>query len=371
MEYEIIREPFLFVETMELLYKHVNHISFASLWMPQREHKGVRANQTTPKRLEQLQMILDEVCRDVDAGDPTLRSYFESFSTSQPGSSAYLARLMVSPYLEYRRPGFDETAEDILKQWQNMEREGAWLRRTGESSMECICGPGSPGDLFAQVYALDLPAELRLRLYGVMHRFPEALAELTELMRPVAARLEAALEGSELSIGDMVDYWLQCHVKPMEFLENTMGAEAVAGAGERVRLGICLMCPNKVFYEMEHKPGQRREYSYVLIGCCISASSLRREHSTAIDEISTVLRGLSERKRLEALHQLAKKRLYGQELAEAMNMDRGNLSRLLSVLCEQGFLRQEKENQRTYYRADREAMQHFLDHIMAVLFDPC
>lgn len=50
-------------------------------------------------------------------------------------------------------------------------------------------------------------------------------------------------------------------------------------------------------------------------------------------------------------------------------MDRGNLSRLLSVLNEQGFVRQEKENQRIYYRADREAMRRFFDDIICVLFD--
>lgn len=369
MEYEIIREPFLFLETMELLYKHVNRIRFSSLWTPRRELSGTPTEKAVLRRLEILQDILDEVCQDIDAEDPKLRNYFEEAGTGQSNGSTYLAGVMVSAFVDYKRPGFEETAADILGEWETMNQKGGWLQCSNGSGLLYTCVPGSPGDLFDQIYALDLPAEFRLRLYGVLHRFPEALEELTELMRPVAAKLDGALKKAQLPIGDMAEYWLTCHLTPLEFLENTMGAEAVEGAGNRLRLAISLMNANRIFYGMEHEPGRYREYSYMYIGCCISASSLRKEHSTALDEISTILRGLSERKRLEALGQLAKKRLYGLELAEVLNMDRGNLSRLLAVLHEQGFLRQEKENQRTYYQADREAMQNFFDHIMAVIFD--
>lgn len=369
MEYEIIREPFLFMDTMEMLHKHICRFRYPSLWVPRRERSGVDTDETVLRRLELLQRIMEEVCCDVDENDPLLRRYFVPIGTEHPLSSCYLARFMVSAFIDYRRPGFEETAEDILAEWERMHRLGAWLRRNGGSSLEYTCQPGSPGDLFDQVCVMELPAEFRLQLYGVLHRFPEALTELAELMRPVARRLEQALEKAAFPMEDMAQYWLNRHLTPLEFLENTVGKEAVAGAGNRLRLAISLMDPNRIYFNTDREPGILRDYSYLYIGCGISASSLLQEQSNALDEISTVLRGLSERKRLAALRQLAKKRLYGQELAELLSMDRGNLSRLLAVLNEQGFVRQEKENQRIYYRADRDAMQKFFDSIMQVLFD--
>lgn len=369
MEYEIIREPFLFMDTMEMLHKYVTGFRYPSLWVPRRERGSTEPDDTIRKRLEFLQSVMEEACAGLDPEDELLRRYFGPIGTEYPYNWSYLARFMVSAFVNYAHPGFDDTAADILHQWELMQHLDGWLRLSGRTSLEYTCQPGNPGDLFAQVCALDLPAEFRLRLYGVLHRFPEALAELTELMRPVAERLERALERAALPVEEMANYWLTRHLTPLEFLENTIGPQATAGVRNRLRICIALMDPNRIYYDTDREAEIPQEYSYLYIGCGISASSLLQEHSNTLDDISSVLRGLSERKRLEALRQLAKKRLYGQELAELLNMDRGNLSRLLSVLNEQGFLRQEKENQRIYYRADREAMQNFFDSILSFLFD--
>ena len=369
MKYEIIQEPFLFLETMEALYKHVNGFKFSDMWNPLHEYNATPIEQVVRQRLTLLQEILDEACQGVDPNDPLLRRYFEFVDMEQSSAFTYLARYMVSAFVDYKRPGFDETVEDILAEWEKMNREGGWLARTRGSGLLYRCVPGSPGDLFAQIYKMDLPAEFRLRLYGALHCFPESLRELTELMRPVAVRLGAAFAAAGLPQTEMTEYWLRTPVGPLEFLADSAGPEAVQGAGEHLRLSIGLMSANEIIYAMEHEPGRERPYNYMHIGCCISVNSLLKEHSIELDYASATLRGIGERKRLEVLHQLSKKRLYGAEIAEIMGMDRGNLSRLLLALHSQGFLKQEKENQRTYYQADREAMQSFFDGLIATIFD--
>ena len=369
MEYEIIREPFLFMETMDLLYKHVNRISFASLWVRNHEPSGTDREKMMGQRLELLQNIMDEVCVNLDGSTPALRYFFEETNKEPSNSQIFLAKYMISAFMDFRRPGFDETIRDILLEWQTMREKGAWLYADGDAGLQYTTMPGSPGNLFEQIYVLNLPAEFRLNLYGALHNFPETLQKLENLMRPVADKLQQVLARYNMDVGKMAEYWVNTRLEPLEFLKYAMGEESIAGAGNRLRLGISLINVNRITYNMEYGPGRTRDYSYMYIGCGISVASQRREHYVALDEMSTILRGLSERKRLEVLRQLAKKRLYGLELAEIMNMDRGNLSRLLSVLHEQGFLHQEKENQRTYYRADREGMQKFFDRVVSILFD--
>ncbi|MBQ7871126.1 MAG: winged helix-turn-helix transcriptional regulator [Oscillospiraceae bacterium] len=369
MEYEIVREPYLFMETMEMLHKYVNHTDFASLWTPRRELSGTEAERLVLQRLELLQGIMERACRDVDVTDPALTAFFENINIEQFNEPVFLGKFMVSAFMSYHNTGFEETVADLRSEWERMQERGYWLRCCGSAGLQYTDAEGSPGNLFEQICVMDLPAEFRLQLYGVLHRFPEALEELAGLMRPVAASLQEVLRKSPLEVGTMAEYWLAAQRQPLEFMEDAFGAEAVAGVGDRLRLGISLMDANRITYGMAHEPGRTRDFSYAYIGCCISVASLRKEHYTALDEVSSTLRGLSERKRLEALRQLAKKRLYGVELAEILNMDRGNLSRLLGVLHEQGFLRQEKENLRTYYRADRVALQEFFNRVMSLIFD--
>ena len=66
------------------------------------------------------------------------------------------------------------------------------------------------------------------------------------------------------------------------------------------------------------------------------------------------------KKRLEILQRLSKKRSYCHELADQMGLDPGHMSRNLSVLHSYGFLRQERESLKNYYRTDPEAIRNFL-----------
>ncbi len=370
MQYEIIRQPYLFMETMELLYKHINGISFTAMIDERIDPDEMPYRTTVRKRLAILQGILEEVCRDIDAYDPALCRYFTYVNDGENHNSSYLARFIVSAFVDYKHPGFDETVEGILENWKQTRSKGGWLCRAKGAGLMRSLEPGSPGDLFAQIYTMeDLPADFRLSLYGALRNFPETLKELATLIRPVAEKLDVAIRNSGLSLDEVADYWLRSQLPPMEFLATSMGERVVEGAGDKTRVAIGLMNANQVFFGMAHDCGWTREYNYLYIGCCIFTHSMLKEHAAALDEVSTTLRSLSERRRLDVLRRLAKTSCYGLELAESMNMDRGNLSRLLSVLTSQGFLKQEKENQRIYYRTNREAMQVFFDRVMAEIFD--
>jgi len=370
MHYEIIRQPFMFIETITLLYRYVNGLSFSSLWNHNHEPRNSPRENDIRERLLLLQRIMDEVCEGMDREDTKLQYFFASHESTPSVESSCLARYLVSAFLEYKNPGFEQTIADILESRERMHAQGGWLKQSKGIGLEWTTAPDCPGDLFAQICALtNLSAEFRLQLYGALHQFPETLQELADLMRPVSLRLEDAFSRSGLCLGDMAEYWLHSQMPPIEFLADTLGQRAVEYAGDCTRLAIGLMNANMIYHGMANDPYHPRPYNYMYIGCCISSYSLVAKNDDALDKASTVLRGPSERKRLEVLRRLSKRSCYGLELAEIMSMDRGNLSRLLSVLHSQGFLIQEKENQRVYYRANREALQKFFDQLMSDIFD--
>lgn len=369
MEYEIIRKPFLIMEAMEVLYKHVNGISYHNLLDRRQASSNPDMDETVTRRMVLLQEIMAQVCRDVDASDPKLRKYFARVESDMVHESLCLARYLVSSFFTFQHTGFDESVADICAEWDALQRRGAWFRGFDGTSLLYTCGPGSPGDLFTQIYSLNLPAEFRLKLYDALRHFHQTMRELAELMQPVAQRLDAVLVRAQPIVEEVAVYWMESPIPPLAFLESTQGPQAVQGAGDRLRLGVSLLCTNVLIPHIVPASDDGPGDCFMFIGCCISISSIPQRESNALDEISATLKSVSDRKRLEILRRLAKKRYYGLELAEIMNMDPGNLSRSLTALHKLGFLRQERENLRTYYQVDRAAVQNFLDRLVAVLFD--
>lgn len=187
MEYEIIREPFLFIETMEMLHKHLRGFRFHSLWVPRREKSGAEADTTVLRRLELLQSVMEEVCRDVDPKDPLLRSYFAPVGLEHPQSSMYLARFMVSAFLSYARPGFDETVADIRAEWSRMQEQGG-LRFEIDGAKQAEL----PGHIIQQSQEMTCHNKIIAfsLLYGIMSR--------VSIARDMLANYFAERSGSDL-----------------------------------------------------------------------------------------------------------------------------------------------------------------------------
>ena len=61
MEYEIVPGPFLLMETVAMLYKYVNGISFQSAISRQRFFMSNTAYQAQSKKMARLQQIQDQM----------------------------------------------------------------------------------------------------------------------------------------------------------------------------------------------------------------------------------------------------------------------------------------------------------------------
>ena len=85
MSYEIIRGPFILMETVEMLYKYVNNISFLNIASRLRLLRG-GMDAEMQRRMERLQKLTQEVCGGLDPNDPVLRdealSVFDSIRCS-------------------------------------------------------------------------------------------------------------------------------------------------------------------------------------------------------------------------------------------------------------------------------------------------
>ena len=364
MGIEIIRSPYLLYETVELLYKFVNGISFRSLLSMRLAADSAEEGEWTVRLAEQLQEILKETCRGLDPSTPALRRFFARVETNDRQEGTCLARFLTFSFFTLKEPDFWKNVEQIRSNWWHLHEKGAWIQDYSIVGLQFSVEEGSPGDLLEQICALELPPEFQLNLCRALRNFDRTLDELAELIWPVAQRLEETIRKADWLLDEKVTYWRSSPVSPLDYVSGIVGQPVPDSDGEQTTVAIFTMSHNFLLFRESDLDAHR---NYLYIGCGASVKSQRRDQSLTYEMLSFSLKALSDKKRLEVLGRLSKGRAYSQELAESMGVDPSNMSRNLSLLTSYGFLRQEREGQKNYYQTDQEAVRHFLRQLELAL----
>lgn len=364
MGYEVIRTPYMLYETVEMLYKFVNGISFRSLLTLRMATDDPVETELVIRQLEQLQDILEETCKGLDPQSPALRRFFGRADTNDKQEGTCLARLLVFSFFTLRETDFWKNVEAIRANWQYLQKRGAWIQSYSIMGLNFSFGEGSPGNYLEQVCILDLPAEFQMSLCRALMSFDKTLDELASLLYPIACRLEQTLHQADWLLDQRVDYWRNSPVTPLDYLSDTVGQRVVTAEDEHTVVAVFAMNHNFLLFKQSDL-AQKQNYLY--IGSGTSAKTQRRDPNLTYEMLSLTLKALCDKKRLEILVRLNKDRAYSQELAVAMDMDPSNMSRSLSLLCSYGFLKQEREAKKNFYQTDHDAVRHFLRQLERVL----
>lgn len=369
MGYEIAREPFMLQETVSMLYKYVNGITFQSTLSRLKLPENDPVYEVINRRAGWLQEILFKVCKGLNPKDPAMRKYFDKVSLEV--SDVCLAYFMINSFATAKKPGYWDNVNEICEIWQSMQQQGARIDPGTINGFVFLPTDGEPVDLFSQIKALNLPPEFRLELYEVVRDFEKNLRALAELLEPLAMKLEEIYQQERWIFEETVEFWEAefQKVPPMDFLAAFAGPKIVEQAGEKTRVAVSLMNSSQLVAEMASALYLNGEYNVFFVGACMTTESISKTREKSLEQVSAALRCLGDRKRLEILRQLNKKQGYGFELSERMGIDSGSMSRALAQLHQFGFLRQERETLRNYYQTDSKAIRNFLQLAQATILE--
>lgn len=369
MGYEIVQEPFLLMETVAMLHKYVNGLSFQSAISRQRFFMNAPAYQAQSEKMSRLQAIMDSLCRELDTADPRMRHYFAS--AGEDPESVCLAQLMTHPFCTLRYPSLRENAREICGIWQDLQDRGYWLTSRNEENMVFAFtnDPGCPGDLFMQIKAMRFPGDFQMKMYECFRDFNAGMSELVSLIEPYAAALDQALLQEQTLFRDAERYWdsIFRRTSPEDFVATFTNDVFLSKMSSHTRVAVLLMDSDLVTAVAARSP-LALEYNILYIGCAVPANSLPRSRGGDVETVGNMLKCIGDKKRLEILRRLAAAPSYGLELAEDMGMDSGHMSRILSQMHGFGFLSEEKDRLRVYYRTDREAIRSFLELVEHTIF---
>lgn len=367
MSFRIIHEPFMLPETVSMLYKYVNGIRLTDLmrqWKLTPDHKKCDPR---IRKLTRLQEIMDQVCADVDRDDPFMQLYFGHVECGC--ENVCLAQLLTDSFCTLSCPDLTENIAEICRNWDQLRQRGYWIQPFSTGSLIFSDGPGCPGGLAQQIRALNYSASFRKSLLTAMEDLQGSVHTLAERIRPLADRLETFYREDSWLFEEQCAYWQEQfeNQDPLDLLTRLGIEEERRGAGDVTWVACCMMDTNMLVAIMPGNCGYDLDHNCLRIGSAITPRSLATKRGADLESVSTVLKCISDRKRLEILHRLSKERSYGQALAEATGMDPGNLSRNLAMLHSYGFLKQERGTWRTYYETDQEALHNFLMRVEKVI----
>ena len=104
MPYTIVRDHYLLYETIELLYRFANNISYRSLLSLQMAVDATAEHDRAVRQAEELQCILEETCLGLSSQDPQLQKFFGKIAVGDNPESTCLARLLVFSFFTLKTP---------------------------------------------------------------------------------------------------------------------------------------------------------------------------------------------------------------------------------------------------------------------------
>ncbi len=359
MAFKLLRQSYMLLETVAMLYRFVNGIDFKEMLNRQKFLAGSDVPANMYDRMGRLQQILEQACAGLDPKDPELQRFFGKADLEY--EDVYIAELLTFSFCTIAQPDLHKHAEAICAIWKKeWQKEGCWLRPDTGSTLVLSHTPGGKGDLFDQVCAMNYPPDFQLKLYGALRDFDRTMDELVGLIEAPAKRLEQ-LYRQERSLFDEVEcYWQDelSRTDPLKLAKEILGHTAIPGIPGKIFVLPLYMQSNYVAFGINED--ETEPYNLLMVGSGATVSSRPRRENNELESIGTILKAIGDKRRLEILRRLSKGRSYCHELSDAMNLDSGNMSRHLTLLHKYGFLRQERAPMVNYYETNKEALHDFL-----------
>lgn len=115
-------------------------------------------------------------------------------------------------------------------------------------------------------------------------------------------------------------------------------------------------CNAVVYFESETTSAVQ-----IYIGVHFETISSIVEQNISDERICKTLKILSDNSKYEILKTIRDKPAYGQELAEQLNLSTATISHHMSSLINSGFIKLEKQTNRIYYQMDKEKVSRFIE----------
>ncbi len=373
MGYLVLREPVVLYETIEAVYQHVNGISLEKRKNDLLRKYGQRLTPAERERMEDIcgaLLPIEELCESLPE-DPALLYYFQKWETESNWQNICLAKLMVFSFLDIRVGSFQASLGQTLHGAQDRLSRPYILTEINSGGMSFRSPePGeTPPDLVSQLDQLAIGEQYCWKLYKMLWDYPQAMAELRQLLEPLAGRVEQVLRDVMPLARAAYDGWEQYFAQHTfsDLLEHVTN-QTVQEDGMDVYINLNLMAPGDIVftYDIQGETPFRQVY----IGALLSQNFQMNRLQATEEEVCSLLRVISDRSKFEILRRISHNSTYCQELSREMNLTTATISRHMGLLLDAGLVRARRKDNRIYYDLERDTLTGLCEMITKILLEP-
>lgn len=118
MAYQIDRRTFILYETVEMLYKYVNGISFCDIAESMAGSMEMRFRLHLPSVCNAWNESAGRCVPGLDVQNPTVQRYFRRFETDAVRDNMCLAKAMTLSFFLYEAPEPEEEVRHLKERWR-------------------------------------------------------------------------------------------------------------------------------------------------------------------------------------------------------------------------------------------------------------
>ena len=350
MDLFVTAKPHLILETTELLYAYVNDIPPQEL-----THQGAYC-----LPVEAVREILETACADVSKTDAALRYYFgKQVLFEDPMQTTCIARNLLYNIQTISAGPIAADFETLRQVW--MEQTALRWRLTGINKYTLSYGDPDNDQYVPIAYdvgKLGVSPEYGQMLLEQLSGCTAAIDRLEKIITPVALKLQPLLEPWAERAEPLARAWEEYYRLP----------DAESQLRQRIR--YTLSGKLKALHVQLRYLGPRvgpgnvwtgKDCIYLHTGVAITVEKPTGRRFDALE--FQALRLLGSESRMQMLRVMLDKPMSSRELAKALNLHLGVVTRDISNLYDVGLLIQESTSRHCRYRTNMETLQTIIRHL--------
>ena len=352
MEVRITNEPYMLLETVELLHAFVNEMPVEDLTAP-----GIY---TIPP--VELQSILRTATEGLSRQDPALQFFFlQEPIQNETGERTCLAKCMAYNSMDFSCRTLASAMESLRENWRAVRRRGEHFSAIGEFGMDYTDPCAGFVPLSQDVERLEVSPMYRQKLLEVFSGFDEYTAFLERILEPVADRLEKLLEPWARRAEPLAKDWEIYYRSPAA--REQLQQRSCCSIDNSVET-ICL---NLRYLQPKAGPGVMDDETGTVYFHTGVAQAVERKTPLDFEDWEYhALRLLGSPARMKMLQAMSEQSMTSREMAQQLGLHLGAVGRDVKSLYDARLLLVEAIHGRNRYKTNFTAIETIIQHLQAL-----
>lgn len=353
-------------EAIEFLYRYVNNDSYPDL-----KKKLMYKYTLNDKMEEKLSCIVDiseYIYSNMNLNKEKLDFYFHSINDE----FICFAKLILLTHTTVSKHTLEEKLE-LLRSYNQFEIYNhmlGLLAENGSFSEEWDRNSKEITDYLSIIEKAGIEIADKWNLLKVFLNYNSYLTELEEMLRVVITLIKDKEDVMKEIISEFTSYWTDFieNNDLYNYIESSLNLNISNIAKEVIIIPTIAGCNGISCTMPVNELGKINDtYLYMHKGVLFGDSISIKLQKLDKNQVTSLLKLLSDKSKMDILIYIKDKKAYGQELASHFNLTTATISHHMSTLHAAGLVNLERDTNRIYYSLNKEKLNRFLDNVKQLL----